>query len=102
MQKRGMIKMENTDIQEAVVRHQEQIKTLFERMGNLEKLTDSVHNLAISLERLTAQQSATESQVANLAADVDEIKGKPAKRWDMVVAAVISALVGAGIAFLVK
>ena len=94
--------MNETELIQAVARQQEQIKTLFERMGNLEKLTDSVNKLAISLEQLTGKESATEKQVEGLAEDMKELKDKPAKRWDTVIAAVISALVGAGIALLIK
>lgn len=94
--------MESIEMGEAIARHGEQIKTLFGRMDNLEKLTDSVNKLAISLERLTAKQEATEKKVAGIADDVDEIKDKPAKRWELVVGAIISALVGAGIALLIK
>ena len=94
--------MNETELIQAVARQQEQIKTLFERMGNLEKLTDSVNKLAISLEQLTGKESATEKQVEGLAEDLKEIKEKPAKRWDTVIAAVISALIGAAIAYLIK
>ena len=87
---------------EIMTRHTEQIKTLFERLGNLEKLTDSVNRLALSLERVTGQLTATEEKVKHIANDVDDIKGKPAKRWDLVVTTVISGLVGAGIALLIK
>lgn len=97
-----MISMELTDISELIVRQSEQIKTLFNRMDNLEKLTDSVNKLAISLEKLTMKEAATEKQVEDLADDVKDIKEKPAKRWELVVGAVISALVGAGIALLIK
>lgn len=93
------------DIQEigaALARQEERIKTLFERMGNLEKLTESVNKLAISLERLTAKEASLETQVRNIGDDVDELKEKPTKRWDTAVAAVISAIVGAGIALLLK
>ena len=77
-------------------------KALADRMGNLEKLTDSVNRLALSLEKLTGKQTATETQVKRLTDDVETIKDKPAKRWELVVGAVISALVGAGIALLIK
>lgn len=87
---------------EILARHTEQIKTLFERLGNLEKLTESVNKMAISLERVTGKLTATEERVNHIADDVDEIKGKPGKRWDLVIAALISGLVGAGIAVLVK
>ena len=61
-----------------------------------------MNKLAISLEQLTGKESATEKQVEGLAEDLKEIKEKPAKRWDTVIAAVISALIGAAIAYLIK
>lgn len=87
---------------EILTRHTEQIKTLFERLGNLEKLTESVNKMAISLERVTNKLTATEERVNHIADDVDEIKDKPGKRWDLVIAALISGLVGAGITMLIK
>ena len=95
-----MIKMEETGA--AIARMEEQIKGLARRMDNLEKLTESVSKLAISVERLTSQQKTMDTQITNLASDVNEIKDRPAKNWQTVVAAVISALVGAGIALLIK
>jgi predicted nucleic acid-binding Zn-ribbon protein len=94
--------MDMMTIAEELARQSEQIKSLSDRMGNLEKLTESVNKLAISLERLTARESATEKQVEHLAEDMEGIKGKPAKHWETAIAAVISAIVGAGIALLIK
>jgi chromosome segregation ATPase len=94
--------MDMMTIAEELARQSEQIKSLSDRMGNLEKLTESVNKLAISVERLTAQQAATDTQIETLTGDVNEIKSKPAKRWDTVIAAIISALIGAGITLLIK
>lgn len=94
--------MDMMTVAEELTRQSEQIKSLSDRMGNLEKLTESVNKLAISLERLTARESATEKQVEHLAEDVEAIKEKPAKHWEAAIAAVISAIVGAGIALLIK
>lgn len=94
--------MDMQDIGAAIARQEEQIKGLARRMDNLEKLTESVNKLAISVERLTAQQATAEAQIETLTGDVNEIKEQPAKRWELIVGAVISALVGAGIALLIK
>lgn len=94
--------MEMQEVVAAIARQDEQIKSLADRMGNLEKLTDSVNKLAISLERLTAKEAAVETRVGEIAQDVDDLKEKPVKRWETVIATVISALVGAGIALLIK
>ena len=94
--------MDMQDIGAAIARQEEKINGLARRMDNLEKLTESVSKLALSVERLTTQQKTTESKITNLTNDVNEIKDRPAKNWQAVVAAVISALVGAGIALLIK
>ena len=94
--------MDMQEIGAALARQEEQIKGLARRMDSLEKLTESVNKLAISVERLTSQQATTETQITALTGDVNELKDKPAKRWDMVIAAVISALIGAGITLLIK
>ena len=97
-----MIRMDIQEIGAALARQEEQIKGLARRMDNLEKLTESVNALALSVERLTNQQATTDSQLETLTDDVTELKEKPAKRWDMVITAIISALVGGGIAYLIK
>ena len=94
--------MDMQDIGASIARQEEQIKGLARRMDNLEKLTESVSSLALSVERLTTQQKTTETKITTLTDDVNEIKDRPAKNWQTVVAAVISALVGAGIALLIK
>ena len=95
-----MIDVEETGA--AIARMEEQIKGLARRMDNLEKLTESVNKLAISVERLTSQQATMDTQITTLSNEVNEIQEKPAKRWETVVAAIISALVGAGIALMIK
>lgn len=94
--------MDDQAVVAALARQEEQIRGLARRMDNLEKLTESVNALALSVERLTSQQGRTETEVETLTEQVNDIKEKPAKRWDMIVAAVISALVGAGIALVIK
>ena len=94
--------MDTNEIGAALARQEEQIRGLARRMDNLEKLTESVNKLAISVERLTAQQAATDTQIETLTGDVNDLKEKPAKRWDLVVTALITAIISAGIALLVK
>lgn len=94
--------METTEIGAALARQEEQIRGLARRMDNLEKLTESVNKLAISVERLTAQQKTNDTEIEKLTGKVNDLEAKPAKRWETVIAAIISALVGAGIALLIK
>ena len=90
------------DTSAAIARMEEQIKSLDRRMGNLEKLTESVQTLALSVQELATKQTSTEHDVENLTAEVAEIRDKPAKRWDAIVAALIAGIVGAGIGHFLK
>ena len=90
------------EIGAAMARQEEQIKGLARRMDNLEKLTESVNTLAKSVERLTVQQAQTDTQITTLTGEVNEIKEKPGKRWDLVITAAITAIVTAGITLLIK
>ena len=94
--------METEAIGAALARQEEQIKGLANRMDKLEKLTESVNKLAISIERLTNQQATTETQITTLTKDVTDLKEKPGKRWDLVITALITAIISAGIALLIK
>lgn len=94
--------MDTQEIGAALARQEEQIKGLARRMDNLEKLTESVNTLAKSVERLTVQQAQTDTQITTLTGEVNEIKEKPGKRWDLVITAAITAIVTAGITLLIK
>ena len=100
--RRAMMTMDMQEIVQALARQEERLTGLAERMDKLEKLTESVHTLAISVERLTNQQASTENQITVLTGDVGELKNKPAKRWDLVITALITAAISAGVTLLIK
>lgn len=86
----------------AIARMEEQIKQLDRRMGNLEKLTETVSSLATSVKVLTESIKQTDDNVESLRKDVVEIHDKPAKRWDTVMKAIITAVIGLIIGSLIK
>ncbi len=95
--------MPETEVQQALVElatQREQIKTLFTRVDEQKTLTESVHKLALSLERLTSAQKSTADKVDDLTSDVEELKTKPAKRWDSATTVVITAIITAMITFI--
>lgn len=94
--------MDTNEIGAALARQEEQIKGLARRMDNLEKLTESVNTLAKSVERLTVQQAQTDTQITTLTGEVNEIKEKPGKRWDLIITALITAAISAGVTLLIK
>lgn len=92
--------MDDISIQIGVM--QQEIKDISRRMDNLEKLTESVYDLASSVKLLTANQKSTDENVEKIADDVEELKNKPARRWEAVVAALIAGIVGAFVGRLFK
>lgn len=71
------------------------------RLNSLEKLTESVHEMAINLTKLTTRQEQSEKRLGQIANDVEEIKEKPGKRWDAAIAAIVAAALGAFVTYLV-
>lgn len=86
-------------IREALARQGEQIKTIFVRLDENAKLTESVHKLATSVELLASSQKQTEKKVDALSDDVEEIKAKPVKRMDSVTSVIVTAIITAIITF---
>ena len=73
-----------------------------ERISNLEKLTETVSSLAASVKVLTESIKQTDQNVENLKQEVVEIHDRPAKRWETIVAALITAVVGVIIGHFIK
>lgn len=79
---------------ETQVRMEEQIKTLFKQQAEIKELTETVQKLAIALEKQGMALQSTDKKVGEVKQDVDEIKSKPSKRWDTIIAAIIAGVVG--------
>lgn len=82
------------DLDERVARHTEQIKTCFNQITDIKTMTECVHRLATSVETLALEQKSTKEKLDGLSEDVEEIKNKPAKRWEGLVEKAVAALVG--------
>ena len=105
-QMNGM-KDELTRVNTTLATHSEQLKSIFKRLDEQSQLTQTVHKLATSIELLVAKQEVTTEKVAEtnkkleaITHDVEEIKQKPAKRWDELVKIIISAIAGGILAYL--
>lgn len=86
-------------LDERVVRQDEQIKTVFKKVDEIGDMVESVHKLATSMEILTREQQSTQKKIDNLTHEVEEIKEKPGKRWDTVVTVALTAIVTAVVTF---
>ena len=61
------------------------MKTAFRRIDEQTKLTDTVHQLALSIRDLANKQDSTQSDVIRISRDVEELKGRSGKRWDGII-----------------
>lgn len=88
------------DLDERVTRHTEQIKTCFDQIDETRSMAESVHKLATTVEILALELKSTNKKMDRLTQEVEEIKEKPAKRWDSVVGIFITAVATAIVTFL--
>jgi len=83
------------ELEKVVVQHTEQIKTLFSRVDQQQKMMESINDLTLSVKELALQQGQMQKDVAGLQDDVEVIKQKPAKKWEDVTSKVLWALLAA-------
>lgn len=82
-----------------MARVDEQIKTLFKQQAEIKALTETVQKLAMSIERQGLSLKTTDEKLDGVKQDVDEMKSKPAKRWDSLISIAISVVVTALITY---
>ena len=70
------------------------------RIKKLEGENAALHQLATSVAVMAEQMKSMNASVSTLTNDVEELKGKPGKRWEDIVSKVIWAVLSALIAFL--
>lgn len=97
----AMQSMENALIQikEELAAQKEQIKGALRRIDEQAKLTESVHELAMSVKLIANDQKSTNQKIDDIAEDVEELKQRPMKRMDDVTKVVISVIVTAIVTF---
>lgn len=76
-----------TEAEEKLKSHQHQIDEIKKRQGDLEELTTTVRVLATREENV-------ENTVKEIKEDVKTLTDKPAKRWETIITAVITGVVG--------
>ena len=70
------------------------------RIEKLEAENSVLHQLATSVAVMAEQMKTMNKNVTTLTNEVEEIKAKPAKRWEAIVTNAICGLVGAVLAYL--
>lgn len=94
------IERELNEIRSKQAAAEEQHRTIFRRLDQQDKLLETVHTLATSVSVMSNEQGQLKRAVDGLCMDVEEIKSKPAKRWEGVVEKILFAIVGAMVTFI--
>lgn len=69
------------------------------RINDLEEDNRALHALATSVEVLATKQDTIESTVQEIKTDVKELKAVPGSKWEALVKAALTAIVGALVGF---
>lgn len=64
------------------------------RIEQLEKSTDVLNRLATSIEVMATKQEQMSDNIEKMDAKITVLEEKPVKRWDSLVTAIISSVVG--------
>lgn len=82
------------EFDKALGQMQEQIRTLFKQQEAQAKLIDTVHRLAVSVETIATKQDIMGKGLEKVQGDVDDVKSRPAKRWDALITTALTGVVG--------
>lgn len=91
------------DLEQVALKLQETTDRAVRNEGRIKKLESEnavLHKLATSVEVMAERMKGMNTSVAELASEVEELKEKPAKRWDSLVDKIIWAIAGAVLAYL--
>lgn len=86
-------------IQEKIVEIEQRSKSNTHRINDLEEDNRALHTLATSVEVLATKQETIEANVSEIKDDVKSLKAIPGGKWEALVKAVLTAIVGALVGF---
>lgn len=82
------------ELEHRVTETEERSKSNTKRIDKLEKVMESIQNLAQSMERMTLQQQQMGESLNKLTGDVETMKAEPGKKWRFVVEKALYFVVG--------
>jgi len=89
------------ELKQSVAKLEEKIEGALKRMDEQKRLTEVVYDLSSSFKLLNERIEHFTTCQGSMRQEIDELRMKPAKRWDGVVEKIILALVTAGVGFLI-
>lgn len=86
-------------IQAKIAEIEARSKSNTHRINDLEEDNRALHTLATSVKVLATKQDTIESTVQEIKTDVKELKAVPGSKWEALVKAAVTAIVGALVGF---
>ena len=88
-----------TKLCERIATLEEAAKSMEKRLDKQDEVVTTVLALAKSTEQLAQGLKETNENIRQMRRDVDDLRLKPGKRWDTIIASAISGSVAAAIAY---
>lgn len=99
--------MTNEEVAVMLAEHGKEIGSLKHRVDDIEEIVKAVNELAISVGKLAENVSSTNSRMSrfeeslkNQGERIGEMEKKPAKRWDLVVTTIITAIASGAVTYI--
>lgn len=99
--------MTDEQIAVALEGHNKEIGSLKHRVDDIEEIVKAVNELAISVGKLAENVSSTNSRMSrfeeslkNQGERIGEMEKKPAKRWDLVITTIITAIASGAVTYI--
>ena len=90
------------EIWERLTAGESSIKSAHHRIDNLEKITESVNQIAISTNQIATEVKALREDTAKTDARIKDLESKPIKRYETVITAILTAICGGVIGYLIS
>ena len=70
------------------------------RLDRLEKQTEAINRMAVSMERMAAKQDTMNENMTTLTGKVEALEAEPGKKWKAVTEKILCAVAAAVVGFL--
>lgn len=85
-----------------VTRVEESAKSAHKRIDGVDEIYKEIRDLAISVNKLASSVQRLCDDMTEVRGRVSCIEGKPGKRWDIIVTAVLNIAIGAIIGYIIS
>ena len=93
---------EMKDIWERLTAGESSIKSAHHRIDNLEKMANSMHEMSISVNQTVAEIKALREDFKKDDERIEKLEEKPIKRYETVVTAILTAICGGVVGYLIS